>query len=97
MLKVGVQSAGWYDKNAPLESMNYIKECGFESIDFNIDHYLDVKTMSQTGEVVESLFDKPTEEVLEFFRPLKEASEKSSFSSICFILGEKFINCFMAH
>lgn len=77
MLKVGVQSAGWYDRNAPLESMKYIKECGFESIDFNIDHYLDVKTMSKTGEVVESLFDKPTEEVLEFFRPLKEASEKS--------------------
>ena len=77
MLKVGVQSAGWYDKSAPLESMKYIKECGFESIDFNIDHYLDVKTMSKTGEVVESLFDKSTEEVVEFFRPLKDASEES--------------------
>ena len=77
MVKVGVQSAGWYDKSAPLESMKYIKECGFESIDFNIDHYLDVKTMSKTKEVVESLFDRPVEEVVEFFRPLKEASEQS--------------------
>ena len=77
MLKVGVQSAGWYDRNDPLGSMQYIKECGFEAIDFNIDHYLDVKTMSKTGEIVESIFDKPTEEVLEFFRPLKEASEES--------------------
>ena len=80
MVKVGVQSAGWYDKNDPVKSMNYIKECGFESIDFNIDHYLDVKTMSKTGEVVESLFDKPVEEVVEFFRPLKEASEISGVS-----------------
>ena len=77
MLKVGVQSAGWYDRNDHLGSMQYIKECGFEAIDFNIDHYLDVKTMSKTGEIVESIFDKPTEEVLEFFRPLKEASEES--------------------
>lgn len=75
MLKVGVQSAGWYDKKDPVGSMQYIKECGFESIDFNIDHYLDVKTMSKTGEIVESIFDKPTEEVLEYFKPLKEASE----------------------
>ncbi len=77
MVKVGVQSAGWYDKKDPAPSMKYIKECGFESIDFNIDHYLDVKTMSKTGEVVESIFDKPVEEVLEAFRPLKEASEAS--------------------
>ena len=77
MVKVGVQSAGWYDKKDPAPSMKYIKECGFESIDFNIDHYLDVKTMSKTGEVVESIFDKPVEDVLEAFRPLKEASEAS--------------------
>lgn len=77
MLKVGVQSAGWYFKDRPVESMEYIKECGFEATDFNIDHYLNVKKMSETGEPVESIFDLPTEEVLEVFRPLKEASEKT--------------------
>ena len=39
MLKTGVQSAGWYDRNKPLESFEYIKSCGFEAVDFNIDHY----------------------------------------------------------
>ena len=30
MLKVGVQSAGWYSKNDPMGSFRYIKECGFD-------------------------------------------------------------------
>ena len=36
MLKVGLQSAGWYDKNEPMKSFEYIKSCGFEAADFNI-------------------------------------------------------------
>ena len=49
MLKVGVQSAGWYNKNDPLGSFEYIKECGFESIDFNIDHYMSTGKLVKEG------------------------------------------------
>jgi len=74
MLKVGVQSAGWYSKNDPMGSFQYIKECGFESIDFNIDHYLSTAKLVKEG-VYPSFFDQSIEDILAFFTPLKEASE----------------------
>ena len=74
MLKIGVQSAGWYNKNDPLGSFQYIKECGFESIDFNIDHYLNIGKLLKEG-IYPSFFDQSIEEILKFFTPLKEASE----------------------
>ena len=76
MLKVGVQSAGWYNKNDPLGSFEYIKACGFESIDFNIDHYMSTGKLVKDG-IYPTLFDKPIEEICAFFTPLKEASEKT--------------------
>ena len=76
MLKVGVQSAGWYDRNDPLRSFEYIKECGFDSIDFNIDHYMNTGKLAKEG-IYPTLFDQPIEEILAFFTPLKEASEKT--------------------
>ena len=30
MLKVGVQTGGWYDHDNALKSFEYIKECGFD-------------------------------------------------------------------
>ena len=74
MLKVGVQSAGWYDKNEPMKSFEYIKSCVFEATDFNIDHYLNTGKLDKEG-LMPTFFDKSTEEILEFFTPLKEASE----------------------
>ncbi|MBR2328556.1 MAG: sugar phosphate isomerase/epimerase, partial [Clostridia bacterium] len=79
MLKVGVQSAGWYSKDDPMSSFRYIKECGFESIDFNIDHYLNIGKLVKEG-VYPSFFDKSIEEILAFFAPLKEASEATGVS-----------------
>ena len=76
MLKVGVQSAGWYDHSKALESFEYIKNCGFEAVDFNIDHYLSPGKLSKEG-LQPTFFDQPVEDILEFFRPLKEASEKT--------------------
>ncbi|MBE6632146.1 MAG: sugar phosphate isomerase/epimerase [Ruminococcaceae bacterium] len=76
MLKVGVQSAGWYNQEDPLASFEYIKECGFEAVDFNIDHYFSPGKMSKEGKY-STVFDGSVEEVLEFFTPLKEASEKT--------------------
>ena len=74
MLKVGVQSTGWYDKNEPMKSFEYIKSCGFEATDFNIDHYLNTGKLDKEG-LMPTFFDRSTEEILEFFTPLKEASE----------------------
>jgi len=76
MLKVGVQSAGWLNKEDMLPSFEYIKECGFEAVDFNIDHYMSTGKLAKDG-IYPTVFDKSTEELLEFFKPLKEASEKT--------------------
>ena len=74
MLKVGVQSVGWLDKSNPIPSFQYIKDCGFESVDFNIDHYLSTSKLLKEG-IYPTVFDKPIEEVLEVFKPFKEAAE----------------------
>jgi len=76
MLKIGVQSAGWYDRDRPTESFEYIKSCGFEAIDFNIDHYLSPGKLVKEG-ITSTFFDQTTEEIVEFFAPLGEAAEKT--------------------
>ena len=76
MLEISVQSAGWYDKNDPDGSFAFIKDCGFEAVDFNIDHYLPVKTLTKSETAPSSFFDQSTEDILAFFTPLKEAAEK---------------------
>ena len=82
MLKVGVDSFGWYDPENILASFEYIKECGFDSVDYGFGKQLgDGWKVAKEG-IVETVFDKSTEEVLEFYRPLKEASEKTGVN-IC--------------
>ncbi len=75
MLKISVQSAGWFQKDDPMGSFAFIKACGFEAVDFNIDHYLPVKKLVKSEEAPTSFFDQPTEDILAFFTPLKEAAE----------------------
>ncbi len=87
MLKVAVQSAGWYNHEDAVASFEFIKECGFEAVDYSIDLYLDTDKANREGVHVTkrgapSIFDKSLEEVVEFFKPLKEASEKTGVS-IC--------------
>ena len=81
MLKVGVQSGGWYKDSDPIGSFEFIRSCGFEAVDFNIDIYFSTKELAASGKKTE-LFEKPVSEVLDFFTPLKEASEKTGVS-IC--------------
>ena len=80
MLKISVQSAGWYKKDDPDGSFAFIKKCGFEAVDFNIDHYLSVKTLVKSEAEPTSFFDQPIEDILTFFTPLKEAAEKHGIS-----------------
>lgn len=76
MLKIGVQSAGWCSKDDPLASFAYIKECGFEAVDFNIDQFLNTGKLVKEG-IYPSFFDKSTEEILQYFTPFKEAGEQT--------------------
>lgn len=75
MLKISVQSAGWFQKDDPNGSFAFIKACGFEAVDFNIDHYLPVKKLVKSEGEPASFFDQPTRDILAFFTPLKEAAE----------------------
>ncbi|MBE6550888.1 MAG: sugar phosphate isomerase/epimerase [Ruminococcaceae bacterium] len=75
MIKIGVQSAGWYNSEDPDSSFAYIKDCGFDAVDFNIDTFLSGSKLSKEG-VFPSIFDKTTEELLDYFTPLKNASKK---------------------
>ena len=75
MLKIGVQTGGWYDHDNALASFEYIKSCGFEAVDYNIDIYLRPDPMAKEGVITPTLFDKSIEELLEWVKPLKEASE----------------------
>lgn len=78
MIKLGVQSAPWYSDQDPDSSIRFVKESGFDAIDFNIDVHLPgdkIKTAEFTP-----FFDQSIEELCEFYRPLKEALEKYGVS-----------------
>ena len=74
MNRVGVQSCAWYSDNDPDGSFRYIKECGFNATDFNIDHKLPVSSIVKGP--LTTFFDQSIEEIIDFYRPLKAASEK---------------------
>lgn len=71
-LEIGVQTARWYDEEKPMESLQFIKECGFEAIDYNISN-LFANTFNE--EKLTSFFDKTEEELYEYFKPMKKAVE----------------------
>ena len=63
MLKIGVQSASWYNREDPLASFEYIKSCGFDAVDFNIDGYVSTAKLNKEG-LQETFFDQSLEEIL---------------------------------
>ncbi len=76
MVKVGVQSAFWYDDRDPQRSFEYIKDCGFEAVDFNIDAYFPIPELKKDPSH-EFLLDRPIEQLFEFFAPLRDASKST--------------------
>ena len=72
-LAIGVRSKWWYDETNPEESIRFIKECGFEAIDYGINGLFD-DTFDE--ENLTSFFDKSLEELYTYYKPLKEALEK---------------------
>ena len=41
-LEISAQTARWLDETDHRGSIKFIKECGFEALDFNINSFLDV-------------------------------------------------------
>lgn len=77
--KVCVQTASWYDnlfggdKGAD-EAFAFIKSCGFDAVDYNINHMMPAGPLYR-GERT-TFFDASLEELLAYYRPVREASEK---------------------
>lgn len=76
-LEVSVQTARWFDEKKPAESMKYIKECGFEGVDYNINSLFQ---FSFDEENLTSFFDKSLEEIYEYYIPLKVAAKENGIS-----------------
>ena len=78
MLKIGSQTAGWYNVNDPDGSFAFIQSCGFDAVDFNIDGFIPVNDMAKKQEhgPYQSFFDKSVEELIAYFTPMKAAAEK---------------------
>lgn len=72
-LLVGIESAAWYDSNKMEESIRFIKECGFESVDFDFDN---IFRRTVDKENLTSFYDMSVEELLEYYKPLKAAAEE---------------------
>ena len=68
-LEIGVQSGNWYDESRPVESIRFIKECGFEGVDYNINN---VFNATFDKEKLTSFFDKSLEELYTYYKPLKD-------------------------
>lgn len=79
MLRIGTQSDGWYSHLDPDGSVAYIKSCGFDAIDFNLNSYIscaDARAAFKEGKPFTSFYDQDVEKLYEHFAPLKAACEK---------------------
>lgn len=77
-LRVSVQTGNWFDNLFGLENADaafaFIKACGFDAVDFNIDTVLPGSAI-RSGELT-PFYDASIEELCAYYRPLKEAAKK---------------------
>ncbi|MBQ7901366.1 MAG: hypothetical protein IJ365_05320, partial [Clostridia bacterium] len=76
-LKVSVQTGDWYDElfgaeQNPDGAFEFIKSLGFEALDYNLDHTMPKLGSGELG----NFFDADVEEIIEYYRPVKEAANK---------------------
>lgn len=77
MLKIGIQTAGWLDLNAPDEGFKTVSEAGFDAVEFSADALLPtLRQMVKDPQNVTSVLEKSEEELKELFAPVKAAAEK---------------------
>ncbi len=75
MLEIGMTSAFWCREDDYEWSMDYIRGCGFDSIDYNVTGFL-TPTMIESGQK-SAFFDQSIEELLDYYRKLEEAAAGS--------------------
>ncbi len=78
MMKIGIQSLGSVDRTEgerPEKGFRAIRDAGFEAVDFNFESYVDFRY--QYCSDGSCFFDKPMDELKDFFRPYKEACENA--------------------
>lgn len=80
MHRLSVQSADWmnvlFQDKSPDEAFQFIKDCGFEGLDLNLDHTVPGKLLKAGKR--NDFFDAPVEEIIQRFRQVKAASDKVS-------------------
>lgn len=78
MHKIGISTTKWYHHDNPLKSIEYIKSCGFDAMDLNLNPFINTAQMAKEGRTP-NFFDQSIEEILAFFQPLKDACKKTGF------------------
>jgi len=78
MLKLTVQTGGFYDESNPAEGFDFLGECGIEAVDYNINDLIPVRELPKGVRV--ELFDRPVDEFLAYFAPMKEAAARNNIS-----------------
>lgn len=78
-LPICVQTSTWYGQlfggeQGADEAFAYIKSLGFEGLDYNLDNCLTPDMISQGQK--NDFFDASVEEILDFYKGVKEASQK---------------------
>lgn len=74
MLEISVQTACWWNESDPEGSFRFIKERGFEAVDYNMDNHLPADRIPK-GDLT-TFFDQSVEELIEYYRPIKAAADK---------------------
>lgn len=72
-LEISAQTARWIDEKDHRGSIKFIKECGFEAVDFNINSLFN---RTYDAEKLTSFFDKSVEELFEYYADMKAAAKE---------------------
>lgn len=82
-LKVSIQTGNWYNRvfngdQNPDEAFAFIRSCGFDTLDYNIDNTLTPAEIRSCN--LNHFYDDDFETLKEYFRPIKEAMEHHGIS-----------------
>lgn len=82
-LRVSVQTGDWYDQlfqgdEHADEAFAFIRSCGIDTLDYNMDHTLPIQNICDG--TLNTFYDASIEELLERYRPVKEAMERNGVS-----------------
>ena len=104
---LSIQTADWYDllfqgDENSAQAFQFIKACGFDAVDHNLDHTLSTKQIEARERV--PLFEKSREQILEEHRHLKAAAQKAGITIgqahapfPSYVEGDPAYNAYLVH